>query len=129
MVSCSCEGNASKTPFPEKYVDIFVSSCTLCWFCSCCEQVVILLLEILTEADIRPAAKSSTPKEGIVRSPRVVAPAHDGGLPSMADFAAIKAALEELQADKDKQQEELKAMRSANEDLQRKVIRVVTVEH
>ncbi|CAM9745369.1 unnamed protein product, partial [Ectocarpus fasciculatus] len=39
----------------------------------------------------------------------------------MADFAAIKAALEELQADKDKQQEELKAMRSANEDLQRKM--------
>ncbi|CAM9745438.1 unnamed protein product, partial [Ectocarpus fasciculatus] len=42
------------------------------------EKVVILLLEILPEADIRPAATSRTPKEVMVRSPRVVAPAHDG---------------------------------------------------
>ncbi|CAN0327799.1 unnamed protein product, partial [Ectocarpus fasciculatus] len=48
------------------------------------EKIEILLLEILPEADARPAATSSTPKEVIVRSPPVVAPAHDGGLPSRA---------------------------------------------
>ncbi|CAM9958203.1 unnamed protein product [Ectocarpus fasciculatus] len=84
-------------------------------------KIEALLLEILPEAGVSPAAKSSTPKEVIVRSPPVVAPAHDGGLPSMADFAAMQAALKELQAAKDKQQEELKAMGSANEKLQRKV--------
>ncbi|CAN0446712.1 unnamed protein product, partial [Ectocarpus fasciculatus] len=76
-----------------------------------------------------------TPKEVIVRSPPVVAPAQDSGLPSMADFAALQATvdalkldretqqaeLEELQAAKDKQQDELKAMGSANKKLQRQV--------
>ncbi|CAN0290229.1 unnamed protein product, partial [Ectocarpus fasciculatus] len=77
----------------------------------------------------------STRKEGIVRSPPVVAPVHDSELPSRAEFAAMQAALkaltcakdkqqEELEAiksDKEKQQEELKAMGSANKKLQRKV--------
>ncbi|CAN0251301.1 unnamed protein product, partial [Ectocarpus fasciculatus] len=99
------------------------------------QKIKVLLLEILAEADIRPAALSSTRKEGIVRSPPVVAPVHDSELPSRAEFAAMQAALkaltcakdkqqEELEAiksDKEKQQEELKAMGSANKKLQRKV--------
>ncbi|CAM9613159.1 unnamed protein product [Ectocarpus fasciculatus] len=103
---------------------------------TCIEQKIeVLLLEIFPEADIRPAATSSTPKEVIFRSPPLVAPAHDSGLPSMADFAAMQAALdalkfdrdkhqeelEALKSDKEKQREELKAVGSANEKLQRKV--------
>ncbi|CAM9404647.1 unnamed protein product [Ectocarpus sp. 12 AP-2014] len=99
------------------------------------EKIEVLLLEILPEADRRPAATSSTPKEVVVRSPVVVAATHDSGLPSMSDFAALQAKvdalkfdketqqaeLEELQAAKDRQQEELKAMQSADEKLQRKM--------
>ncbi|CAM9346554.1 unnamed protein product [Ectocarpus sp. 12 AP-2014] len=99
------------------------------------QKIEVLLLEILPEADIRPVATSSTPKEVIVRSLPVVAPVHDSELPPRAEFATIQAALEalkfdretqqaeleELQAAKDKQQEELKAMGSANKKLQRKV--------
>ncbi|CAN0163961.1 unnamed protein product [Ectocarpus fasciculatus] len=117
---------------------------------TCIEQKIeVLLLEILSESDVRPGATSSTPKEGVIRSPPLVAPAHDSGLPSMADFAAMQAALEALKFDRDKQQaeleelqaakdtqqeeleaiksfkekqqQELKAMGSANEKLQRKV--------
>ncbi|CAM9661729.1 unnamed protein product [Ectocarpus fasciculatus] len=100
------------------------------------QKIEVLLLEILPEAGSRPVATSSKPKEVIVRSPPVVAPVHDCGLPSRAEFAAMQAALEalkfdretqqaeleELQAAKDKQQEELKAMEKANKKLQRKVV-------
>ncbi|CAM9160171.1 unnamed protein product, partial [Ectocarpus fasciculatus] len=99
------------------------------------EKIKALLAEILPEAHITPAAMSSTPKEVILRSPPVVAPAHDSELPSRAEFAGMQAALEvltcakdkqqeELEAiklDKEKQQEELKAMGSANKMLQYKV--------
>ncbi|CAM9596837.1 unnamed protein product [Ectocarpus fasciculatus] len=113
------------------------------------QKIRVLLLEIVPGAGIGPVAMSSTPKEVIVRSPPVVAPVHDSELPSRAEFAAIQAALEalnfdretqqaeleELQAAKDtqraeleaikfgreRQQEELKAMGSANKMLQRKV--------
>ncbi|CAN0559730.1 unnamed protein product, partial [Ectocarpus sp. 12 AP-2014] len=100
------------------------------------QKIEVLLLEILPEAGNRPVATSNTPKEAIVRSPVVAAAAHDSGLPSRGEFAAMQAALEalkfdretqqaeleELQAAKKKQQEELKAMRSANKKLQRKVV-------
>ncbi|CAM9178057.1 unnamed protein product [Ectocarpus sp. 8 AP-2014] len=100
------------------------------------QKIEVLLLEILPEAGNRPAATSNTRKEVIVGWPAVVAAAHDSGMPSREDFAAMQAALEalkfdretqqaeleELQAAKDKQQEELKAMRSANKKLQRKVV-------
>ncbi|CAM9482847.1 unnamed protein product [Ectocarpus sp. 12 AP-2014] len=96
---------------------------------NCTEQKIeALVLEILPEADRRPAATSSTPKEVMVRSPPVAAAAHDSASPSIADFASMQAALEtqraeldELHAAKDKQQEELKAMGSANQKLQRKM--------
>ncbi|CAM9255072.1 unnamed protein product [Ectocarpus sp. 13 AM-2016] len=75
---------------------------------SCTEQKIkVLLQQVLPEADVRPAATSSTPKTVIVRSPPVVAPVHDGRLPSIADFAALQIAVEELQAANDRQQEEL----------------------
>ncbi|CAN0434930.1 unnamed protein product, partial [Ectocarpus fasciculatus] len=63
----------------------------------------------------------SPPKEVIVRSPPVVAPAQDSGLPSMADFAALQAAVDALKLDRETQQAELEAMGSANKKLQRKV--------
>ncbi|CAB1098875.1 unnamed protein product [Ectocarpus sp. CCAP 1310/34] len=89
----------------------------------------------LVKSSRSSVATSNTPKEMIVRSPVVVATAHDNGLPSREQIAAMQASsealkfdretqqaeLEELQAAKDKQQEELKAMRSANKKLQRKV--------
>ncbi|CAM9603560.1 unnamed protein product, partial [Ectocarpus sp. 13 AM-2016] len=100
------------------------------------QKIEVLLLEILPKVGNRPVATSNTPKEVIVRSPVVAAAAHDSGLPSREEFAAMQAALEalkfdretqqaeleELQAAKNKQQEELKAMRSANKKLQRKVV-------
>ncbi|CAM9783700.1 unnamed protein product [Ectocarpus fasciculatus] len=60
------------------------------------QKIEVLLLEILPGAIIGPVGTSSTPKKVIVQSPPVVAPVHDSELPSMADFAAIQAALEEL---------------------------------
>ncbi|CAN0057944.1 unnamed protein product, partial [Ectocarpus sp. 6 AP-2014] len=63
------------------------------------QQMAVLLLEILPEADIRHAVTSSLPKEVIVKSLPVVGAAHDSGLPSMADFAALQAAVEELKSD------------------------------
>ncbi|CAM9228091.1 unnamed protein product, partial [Ectocarpus sp. 8 AP-2014] len=110
---------------------------------SCTDQKIkVLLLEVLPEADSRPAATSSTPKEVIVRSPPVVAATRDDGLPSMADFAAMRAELaalksakdkqqaeleeqqeelEALKSDKDQQQTELEGLTSAKEELERKV--------
>ncbi|CAM9974691.1 unnamed protein product [Ectocarpus fasciculatus] len=85
------------------------------------EKIEILLLEILPEADIRPAASSSTPKEVIVRPPTIVAAAQDRESPSMADFAAMQAALEELQAAKDKQEAKIEAVESRNKQLQDKM--------
>ncbi|CAM9967402.1 unnamed protein product [Ectocarpus fasciculatus] len=85
------------------------------------EKIEILLLEILPEADIRPAASSSTPKEVIVRPPTIVAAAQDRESPSMADFAAMQAALEELQAAKDKQDAKIEAVESRNKQLRDKV--------
>ncbi|CAN0209967.1 unnamed protein product, partial [Ectocarpus fasciculatus] len=99
------------------------------------QKIEVLLLEILPGAVIGPVGTSSTPKKVVVQSPPVVAPVHDSELPSMADFAAIQAALEELQAAKEtqraeleelqaakeKHEEELKAMGSANKKLQCKV--------
>ncbi|CAM9449685.1 unnamed protein product [Ectocarpus sp. 8 AP-2014] len=86
---------------------------------NCTEQKIeVLLLEILPEADIKPAATPSTPKEVIIRSPPVVAPAHDGGLPSMADFAAMRAELAALKSAKDKQQAEMEATKSDRETQQ-----------
>ncbi|CAN0483579.1 unnamed protein product, partial [Ectocarpus sp. 12 AP-2014] len=85
------------------------------------QKIKVLLLEILPEADDRPAATSSTPKEVIVRSPPVVAAAHDSGLPSRAEFSAMQAELAALKSAKDKQQAELEALASAKETLERKV--------
>ncbi|CAM9801829.1 unnamed protein product, partial [Ectocarpus sp. 12 AP-2014] len=94
---------------------------------SCTEQkpIEVLLLEVLPEADSRPAATPSTPKEVIVRSRAVLAPAHDGGLPLMADSAAMRAELAALKSAKDKQQAELQAelegLTFAKDELERKV--------
>ncbi|CAN0590415.1 unnamed protein product, partial [Ectocarpus sp. 12 AP-2014] len=63
-------------------------------------KIEVLLLEIRPEADDRPVATSSTPKE-VIRSPPVLAPAHDSGLPSMGDFAAMRAELQVLKSDKE----------------------------
>ncbi|CAM9230442.1 unnamed protein product, partial [Ectocarpus sp. 13 AM-2016] len=63
------------------------------------QQIAVLLLEILPEADIRPAATSSTPKEVIVQPLAVVEAPHDSGLPSMTDFAALQASVEALKSD------------------------------
>ncbi|CAN0439634.1 unnamed protein product, partial [Ectocarpus sp. 12 AP-2014] len=85
---------------------------------SCTERKIdVLLLEVLPEADFRPVATSSTPKEVIVRSPPVVAAAHDGGLPSMANFAAMRAELAALKSAKDKQQAELEEQQGEVEAL------------
>ncbi|CAM9851490.1 unnamed protein product, partial [Ectocarpus sp. 8 AP-2014] len=71
--------------------------------CNCTEQkqIKVLLLEVLPVADLKSAATLSTPKEVIVRSPPVVAAAHDDGLPSMADFAAMRTELAALKFAKD----------------------------
>ncbi|CAM9871247.1 unnamed protein product [Ectocarpus sp. 12 AP-2014] len=67
---------------------------------SCTEQkITVLLLEILPEADIKPAATSSTPKEVIVQPLAVAGAPQDSGLPSMTDFAALQAAVEALKSD------------------------------
>ncbi|CAM9150683.1 unnamed protein product [Ectocarpus sp. 8 AP-2014] len=89
---------------------------------SCTDQKIeILLLKILPPADIRPAATSSTPKEVTVQAPAVVAAAHDSGLPSMAEFTALQAAVEALTSVKDKQQAELEALKSDKEKQQAKI--------
>ncbi|CAB1113543.1 unnamed protein product [Ectocarpus sp. CCAP 1310/34] len=77
------------------------------------QKMEALLLEILPGADIRTSETSSTPKKVIVRSPPALAPTHDGRLPSMADIAALQAAVEVLTLAKDKQRAELEVMRSA----------------
>ncbi|CAM9483769.1 unnamed protein product [Ectocarpus sp. 12 AP-2014] len=96
---------------------------------SCTEhKIKVLLLEVLPEADDRPAATSSTPKEVIVRSPPVGAATQDRELPSMADFAAMQLELAALKSAKDKQQAELEeqqakieAVESRNKQLRDKM--------
>ncbi|CAM9762173.1 unnamed protein product, partial [Ectocarpus sp. 13 AM-2016] len=83
-------------------------------------KIEVLLLEILPEADDRPVATSSTPKE-VIRSPPVLAPAHDSGLPSMGDFAAMRAELQVLKSDKEKQRAELEEQQEKNEAQQAKL--------
>ncbi|CAN0455602.1 unnamed protein product [Ectocarpus sp. 12 AP-2014] len=86
---------------------------------TCTEQKIeVLLLEILPEADIRPVETSITPKEVIVGSSSVVAPAHDSGVSSMVDLAAMQAALEALTSAKDKQQADLEAIKADKEKQQ-----------
>ncbi|CAN0080412.1 unnamed protein product [Ectocarpus fasciculatus] len=92
------------------------------------QKIETLLLQILPKAGVRPTATSSTPNEVIVRPRTVVAAAQDRESPSMADFAAMQVALEELQAAKDKQQQELEeqqgkmeAVESRNKQLQDKM--------
>ncbi|CAN0057169.1 unnamed protein product [Ectocarpus sp. 6 AP-2014] len=76
------------------------------------QKIEVLLLEMLPEADIRTSETSISPKGVIVRSPPALAPTHDGRLPSMADIAALQAAVEALTSAKDKQRAELEVMRS-----------------
>ncbi|CBJ33257.1 Hypothetical leucine rich repeat protein [Ectocarpus siliculosus] len=85
------------------------------------QKIKILLLEILPEADDKPAATPGTPKEVMVRSPPAGAAAHDSGLPSRAEFAAIQAELAALKSAKDKQQAEL-------EEQQAKLVAVESVK-
>ncbi|CAN0058079.1 unnamed protein product [Ectocarpus sp. 6 AP-2014] len=85
------------------------------------QKIKILLLEILPEADDKPAATPGTPKEVMVRSPPAGAAAHDSGLPSRAEFTAIQAELAALKSAKDKQQAEL-------EEQQAKIVAVESVK-
>ncbi|CAM9751697.1 unnamed protein product [Ectocarpus sp. 4 AP-2014] len=78
------------------------------------QQKMEVLLAVLPEANIRPVATSSTPKEVIDRSPPAFVPIDDGKSPSMADIAALQAALEALTSAKDTQRAELEVMRSDN---------------
>ncbi|CAM9513646.1 unnamed protein product [Ectocarpus sp. 12 AP-2014] len=89
-------------------------------------------MKILPEGAFRPATSSSAPMEVIIRSPPVVAAAHDGGLPSIADFAAIRAELAALKSAKDKQQAELEELQAAKdnqqEDLEEQQAKIEAVE-
>ncbi|CAN0057297.1 unnamed protein product [Ectocarpus sp. 6 AP-2014] len=96
------------------------------------QKIEVLVLEIFPEADTRPAVTLSTPKEVIVRSPPVVTPAHEGGLPSRAEFTAMQAALKALKFDRETQQAELEELHAAKdkqqEDLEEQLAKIEAVE-
>ncbi|CAM9577429.1 unnamed protein product, partial [Hapterophycus canaliculatus] len=79
------------------------------------EQKVDTLLQVIhPEASKRPTATSSAPEVPLARSP-VLAPSHDGGLDQAADQAAelatLRAELEAVKLDKEKQQAQIEAVK------------------
>ncbi|CAN0443666.1 unnamed protein product, partial [Ectocarpus sp. 12 AP-2014] len=94
--------------------------------------IEVLLQQVLPEADMRPAATSSMPKKVIVRSPPVVVPVHDGRLLSVADFAALQAAVEALRLNKETHQIAVEELQAANdrqqEELEEQQAKIEAVE-